>query len=496
MKGMQKIKRGTGFRGVLNYVLDGGQLIGGNMSGDRAVNLAREFGVTRRLRPDIEKPVWHNSLRLPKGERLPAAKWVEIADDYMEQMGFGLEHMRSYVLHDDEDGQHIHIIASRVSIGSKVYLGRNENLKSTRIISELEQKYGLIQTPTVEQKNDKSRLSRNELAMSERKGVVAPKELLQTILDDLLGQPIDAYDFIRELANRGVAARPNVAKTGRMNGFSFEVDGIAFKASQIGKKYGWPRLKEHVLYDVEQHAQGLQEYVTSGYDVSVLDKAVNNEEVRAIEAASTAIRERNDALRTAVSTTEQRILSQRERAKQLRARIDAARAEQQRLDAAFTNTQSTFISFTERIRVFIEQLKKRIGVILVKQRQSKAAYEQHKVVILSSVNAQLSLLAEDVIYCDAVRKDPLGFVRLALAQQNNSFLDADDYVLRLFLADYNEQLMTEVDDIQREHEQRLTALERTEYLHNMQLFTRACNFDADVELLEQSLQQQHFERDV
>ena len=43
-------------------------VIGGNMTGSTAAELISEFEGTRLLRPDVAKPVWHNSLRLPKGE--------------------------------------------------------------------------------------------------------------------------------------------------------------------------------------------------------------------------------------------------------------------------------------------------------------------------------------------------------------------------------------------------------------------------------------------
>ncbi|WP_123101423.1 relaxase/mobilization nuclease domain-containing protein [Acidithiobacillus sulfuriphilus] len=154
MEGMQKIRRGTGFRGVLNYVFGRdadhkkfpGVLIGGNMSGTGPRALSREFGITRKLRPDIGKPVWHNSLRLPKGERITQEQWVAIADAYMEKMGFGTLHPRCYVLHDDFEGQHVHIVASRVALDGKVYLGKNENLASTRHIHSLEYEFGLTIT--------------------------------------------------------------------------------------------------------------------------------------------------------------------------------------------------------------------------------------------------------------------------------------------------------------------------------------------------------------
>lgn len=156
MKGMQRIKRGKCFAGVVFYALKQGlhhrsapAVIGGNMPGDSAAELITEFDGCKHLRPDVQKPVWHNSLRLPAGESLTAEQWSCFADDYMRHMGFSDTHLRCYVLHDDSSGQHIHIIASRIDmVGGSLYLGSNENLISTPIISELEIVHGLTVTKT------------------------------------------------------------------------------------------------------------------------------------------------------------------------------------------------------------------------------------------------------------------------------------------------------------------------------------------------------------
>ncbi len=69
MKGMQKIKRGKQFTGVVVYALEPAshhktdpRVIGGNMAGNHIVDLIREFGQTKLLRPDIKKPVWQFTL--------------------------------------------------------------------------------------------------------------------------------------------------------------------------------------------------------------------------------------------------------------------------------------------------------------------------------------------------------------------------------------------------------------------------------------------------
>ncbi|WP_142478704.1 relaxase/mobilization nuclease domain-containing protein [Klebsiella oxytoca] len=268
MKGMRKIKRGKSFAGVVRYVLQSGAhhksdpiVIGGNMLGDSACELIAEFDSTKHLRQDVAKPVWHNSLRLPDGETLSNDQWVTIADNYMKRIGFSDTHLRCYVLHDD-DGQHIHIIASRIDMaGGKLYLGRNENLISTRIISELEIAHGLTVTktaPSITPKQQKRRkVSRNEQMLSERTGLPSPKEALQQILDKSLSDKPDLFTFTKRLEEAEVSWTANVASTGKMNGFSFEYTGIAFKASQLGKSYSWANLSNRLNYN-PSHLEALR----------------------------------------------------------------------------------------------------------------------------------------------------------------------------------------------------------------------------------------------
>ncbi|MHB8919441.1 MAG: relaxase/mobilization nuclease domain-containing protein [Halothiobacillus sp.] len=264
MKGMQKIKRGAGFQGALRYVFERqkgkepGRLLGGNMSGKTPDVLAAEFNVARGLRPDIKKPVWHNSLRLPQGDRLTEAKWVEIADDYMERMGFSELHPRCYVLHDDVAGQHIHIVASRVGFDGVVYLGRNENLESTRQIALLEKFYGLTVTKGREYEPDGSvvkperkKPKKGEIEKAFRTGVKPIRMQLQDALDQILTQaPMSASAFCEALEELGVSVIPNVSTTGKLNGFSFGLEGVVFSGSKLGDRYKLASLKRKgIVYE-------------------------------------------------------------------------------------------------------------------------------------------------------------------------------------------------------------------------------------------------------
>lgn len=283
MKGMQKIKRGKTFNCLISYLLKPAShhmsdpyVVGGNVIESFAEALSAEFNTTKLLRPDVSKPVWHNSLRLPCGESLPRTQWKQIADDYMKRMGFSETHLRAYVLHDDGEGQHIHIVASRIdTISGKLYLGKNENLISTRIIQELEKDYQLTRTKGPDALKPpaspaKRKKSRNEAMLEERIGEKCAKTLIQEAIDTLLTSQISEDEFVQQLAVQKIKALPNRSSTGKMNGFSFEYANISFKASQLGKKYSWKNLEPFIRIDTIQ---------TMESDAIVSFGAVNAEDV-------------------------------------------------------------------------------------------------------------------------------------------------------------------------------------------------------------------------
>ncbi|MCY2601146.1 relaxase/mobilization nuclease domain-containing protein [Klebsiella pneumoniae] len=265
MKGMQKIKRGKTFNGLISYLLKPAShhksdpyVVGGNVIESFADALSAEFNATKLLRSDVSKPVWHNSLRLPAGEQITTEQWKLLADDYMKRMGFSETHLRAYVLHDDKDGQHIHIVASRIDATSgKLYLGKNENLISTRIIQDLEKDYQLIRTKGTDALKPstspaKRKKSRNEAMMEKRTGELCPKTIIQNALEVFLADKPSTTEFVHQLNAQNIRAIPNIASTGSMNGFSFEYNGIAFKASQLGKSYSWTALQDKLDYQPER----------------------------------------------------------------------------------------------------------------------------------------------------------------------------------------------------------------------------------------------------
>lgn len=276
MKGMQKISRGGSFSGLMAYAFDGdldnpreleGEVLGGNMAGRDPKSLAREFGASRAVRPDIAKPVWHNSLRLPEGEKLDKEKWSEIGDAYMKKMGFSEHHQRVYVLHDDEAGQHIHVVASRIALDGSLFLGKNENLISTKMIAELEKEFGLTITKSVsyDEKGkvvmpDRSRPKSGEVGKFERTGEPPGRFVLTDLIDQAIVDKPSASVFAERLVLSGIEVRANFSKN-KLNGFSFVIDGMPFKGSQLGKQYMGKSLFERGLsYEQNRDYAHLKQY--------------------------------------------------------------------------------------------------------------------------------------------------------------------------------------------------------------------------------------------
>lgn len=257
-----KVERGAGFRGALDYGLGKGanvcEIVGGNMSGQTPRALAAEFALSRQARPEVKRPVWHTSLSLPPGESIDGDRWAALAADFMEGMGLS-DHQYVVVRHHDTDKDHVHIIASRIALDGKLYQGRFDAKRAIEMTQQLEVAHGLTRTKGLEDgPAPQSRPTQNELEQSDRTGEAPVRMRLQEIIDAALdGEPRTVIAFIDQMEAAGVTAVPNVASTGKMNGFSFQLDGVAFKASQLGKAYGWKSLQERGI-EYEQERDGAE----------------------------------------------------------------------------------------------------------------------------------------------------------------------------------------------------------------------------------------------
>lgn len=145
--------KGKGFRGLLDYVLTGSidgtdqqraVVIGGNMAGTTARELAAEFGALRKLRPQLGKAVAHFSLSLPPSERdVSDEGFRSIAERFL--LGMDYDHVPYLIVrHHDTEHAHIHIVASRVRTDGSVVSDKNDFHKAQTLSREIEVEFDLI----------------------------------------------------------------------------------------------------------------------------------------------------------------------------------------------------------------------------------------------------------------------------------------------------------------------------------------------------------------
>jgi|APCry1669188910_1035180.scaffolds.fasta_scaffold04534_3 hypothetical protein len=251
MKG--KIIRGSGFGGVLNYVLDEdkeARIVGGNMTGQDARALAREFGHVRRLRPDCGKPGLHIPLRLPEGEDVSDARWLEIALFFMKLMSLSPNRPWVIVKHVKN---HVHLITGRVDHRGKIWTGKWEGLRCIQATQEIERHFGLTITPGLKGRDKKQvRLTSGQLRKMQREldrgkePEVPAKVAIAERIEQAIIKSDGTFDgFKAQLEKLGVATRLNVAKTtNHISGISFEFGGIVIKGSKVTRAYSWQGLSQ------------------------------------------------------------------------------------------------------------------------------------------------------------------------------------------------------------------------------------------------------------
>lgn len=276
-------KRGKGFKGCLQYIFSikkdkedkpAPDFICSNMFGENIKELTQEFTQTRNIRQDVDKPVWHTSLSLtPEEEKLGPEKWQEIAENYLEKMGFDLANNQYVVVrHNDTEKDHIHILANRIGLDGTVWAGKFEALKSIDVCQELEKSHGLTITKGLDRsdKPDVKTPTKEEIEMGLREGKRPPRMVLQDTISEALADKPDTASFLDRLEDAGISVAFNKASTGRISGVSFGYAGIHFKGSQLGKKFGWNKIAEVLNYEQDRDFTHIRDVNTTA-DVTAVE---------------------------------------------------------------------------------------------------------------------------------------------------------------------------------------------------------------------------------
>lgn len=245
--------KGRSFSKLLNYLFgkDGASLIGSNMEGLTPRELAAEFRFSQQLNPRVNRVVYHASLSLPHTEHLENEIWHEIAKKYLQAMGFGMNQY-AVVRHSDRDHDHAHIVASRVRLDGTTVSDSWDYPRSEAAIRQLEQAYGLRSLHSSQEKDSRSPTT-GEQQLLARTGEESVRVQLQRSLDQATQFSLTMPQLIDQLQQKGISVRVSDHQTDQIKGISYELKGVAFSGTHLGKAYTFTGLQKYRGVDYDSH---------------------------------------------------------------------------------------------------------------------------------------------------------------------------------------------------------------------------------------------------
>ena len=175
-------------------------------------------------------------------KKLPVSELMGIAHLFAKRMGLD-NHQWVAVTHKDTDNRHIHIIANRISLYGEVYDTTFVSNRAARVAEEIsrEKNLTIAKEVKVEKKYQKSKAN---LTREQTKQQV--QKICYTLLEKYKGTGITGHSmFLYELNKKSIIIERMKNKQGNVYGLKFSYAGHSFKASEIGREFGYRSLQKN-----------------------------------------------------------------------------------------------------------------------------------------------------------------------------------------------------------------------------------------------------------
>jgi hypothetical protein len=248
-----KSDTGRGFGGTLRYCLQGKKeseiLELNGLYGNKANNLAWQFQAICDGNRRVNTPVMHTSLSFPKEDNITNEQMREIAGKFLEKAGFSKDNNQYIIIaHNDAKHKHVHIVANRVGYDGKAVSDSFCKSRTVKWSKELENDYKLTKVKNVAKTKEQTK-PRDKVPIKEQ-----TKIQLREAVDKSVNLPgvKNLQDLIQELNKNGIDMQVlKHSQTGKEYGVSFRLNDIAFKGSELGKKYAFKQLQNDLSKPAE-----------------------------------------------------------------------------------------------------------------------------------------------------------------------------------------------------------------------------------------------------
>ncbi len=242
-------------RNVINYVLKENKLKGFVARNLIAGQTAKEIHKEMQLVAQYNKRCKNKFLRFEIGispgdiNKLKPEDLNNIARTFAKKLQLG-NHQWFAVTHKDTRNLHIHLIANRIGIDSKVYQTDFVSNRSARAAEEISREMGLTIANKVVAKK-KYRHPKADKTRESKKDEV--RKIAYRLLGEKAGNGKGAFlTFTGKLQQHGIKIETMRNKQNTAYGFRFLYQGETFKASEIGREFGYRSLfRQFGLEDVK-----------------------------------------------------------------------------------------------------------------------------------------------------------------------------------------------------------------------------------------------------
>ena len=175
-------------------------------------------------------------------KRLPVSELMRIAHLFAKRMRLD-NHQWVAVTHKDTDHRHIHIIANRISLYGEVYDTTFVSNSAARVAEEISREKGLTIAKEVKAERQHQKAKTNPTREQTKQQI---QKICYALLEKYKGTGITGHSmFLYELNKNGIAIERMKNKQGNVYGLKFSYAGQSFKASEIGREFGYRSLQKN-----------------------------------------------------------------------------------------------------------------------------------------------------------------------------------------------------------------------------------------------------------
>mgnify|MGYP002739514947 FL=1 len=175
-------------------------------------------------------------------KRLPVSELMGIAHLFAKRMGLD-NHQWVAVTHKDTDNRHIHIIANRISLYGEVYDTTFVSNRAARVAEEISREKGLTIAREIKAERKYQKTKANSTREQTKQQV---QKICYALLDKYKSTGITGHSmFLYELNKNNIAIERMKNKQGMVYGLKFSYCGQTFKASEIGREFGYRSLQKN-----------------------------------------------------------------------------------------------------------------------------------------------------------------------------------------------------------------------------------------------------------